>query len=248
MKLNLTLHCGAANVGRDEISRVTTPEPTSTWTPISHHLFLQQVETALFDRGLEVTSEAHALAKDGKRYFGLLQVDQREANGRQRDYAFVAGLRNSHDKTFPAGLVIGDGVFVCDNLSFSGEIQFARRHTPRILEALPGLTGEAVEKLQAGWTKQDARVDGYKGQEIDDKDAHDLVVKAFDKRAISLSQVPKILHEWREPRHEEFRIRNIWSLFNCFTEIMKSTGLVKLPRRTIRLQEVLDQRCEVLWN
>jgi hypothetical protein len=33
----------------------------------------------------------------------------------------VLGLRNSHDKRFPAGLVGGSAVFVCDNLAFSGE-------------------------------------------------------------------------------------------------------------------------------
>jgi hypothetical protein len=189
------------------------------------------------------------LTKEGARYFGLLQVARKGAEAEaKRDYAFVAGLRNSHDKTFPIGLCIGDGVFVCDNLSFSAEIQFSRRHTNRALEALPLLTTEAVNKLQQGWTKQDARVAGYKDQQIDDPRAHDLVVKALDRKAISLSQVPKVLNEWRNPRHEEFQIRNIWSLFNSFTEVMKNTGLYALPRRTIGLQGLLDQHCDVLWN
>jgi hypothetical protein len=246
------LHCGANSVGRDEISRVATPEPTSTWCPIPHNRFIEQVETALNTLDMEIVNEAHALTKDGNRYFGLLQVNRRSTEvvttDVDRDYAFVAGLRNSHDKSFPVGLAIGGGVFVCDNLSFSGEIQFARRHTSRVLEALPVLTGEAVSKLQQGWTKADARVAGYKDQQIDDVRAHDIVVRAYDLKAITLSQVPHVLNEWRHPRHDEFRIRNVWSLFNSFTEVMKSTALYELPRRTIRLQGVLDQSCDVLWN
>ena len=37
------------------------------------------------------------------------------------DYSLVLGLRNSHDKTFPASLALGSQVLVCDNLSFFGE-------------------------------------------------------------------------------------------------------------------------------
>lgn len=247
-KLNLTLHCGAASVGRDEISRVYTPDPTETWCPIPHHRFIEQVEMALNTLDMEVVEQAHALTRDGARYFGLLQVARANGGNEERDYAFVAGLRNSHDKSFPAGLAIGSGVFICDNLGFSGEIQFARRHTSRILEALPLLTAEAVSKLQQGWTKADARINGYKDQQIDDARAHDLVVKALDLKAITLSQLPRVLGEWRNPRHDEFKVRTIWSLFNSFTETMKSTSLSELPRRTIKLQGILDQHCDVLWN
>jgi hypothetical protein len=222
--------------------------PTETWCPIPHHKLIEQVESALNTLDMEVVNQAHALTKDGARYFGLLQVDRRQSDGRERDYAFVAGLRNSHDKSFPVGLVIGDGVFICDNLAFSGEIQFARRHTSRVLEALPILTAEAVTKLQHGWTRTDARVDAYKDQQIDDTRAHDLVVQALDLKAITLSQLPHVLNEWRHPRHDEFKIRSIWSLFNSFTETMKSTSLQELPRRTMKLQSVLDQHCDVLWN
>lgn len=44
----------------------------------------------------------------------------------------VLGLRNSPDKMFPAGIVAGASVFVCDNLSFSGVINLARKH-PRFI-------------------------------------------------------------------------------------------------------------------
>jgi len=54
------------------------------------------------------------------------------------DFALVVGLRNSHDKSFPAGLVIGASVLVCDNLSFSGEVRLARKHTYPIIATLRG--------------------------------------------------------------------------------------------------------------
>src|SRR5205807_1578946 len=73
-----------------------------------------------------IVSQAHALAREGQRYFGLLQI----VNGTfHDDYSLIMGIRNSHDKAFPAALCLGSGVFVCDNLAFSGEIKLARKHT-----------------------------------------------------------------------------------------------------------------------
>jgi Domain of unknown function (DUF932) len=251
--LNLVLHCGANAVEREAISAVHTPPPTETWHPIPHDRLIEQVESALDALDLEVVKQAHALTRDGLRYFGLMQVDRKQSDGIERDYAFVAGLRNSHDKSFPAGLVVGDGVFICDNLSFSGEVQFARRHTSRIMQDLPILTTEAVAKLQHGWTKTDARVEAYKNFELDTKSTHDLVIKALDMKAITTQQVPRVLEEYRNPRHDEFKARTVWSLFNSFTETMKATSLVELPRRTIRLEGILDGVCDiansdVVWN
>ena len=75
------------------------------------------------------------------------------------DYNTVIGLRNSHDKVISAGVACGSGVFVCDNLCFSGEVKLARKHTANILTDLPHLVRGIVENvlgvqvpLQAGAT------------------------------------------------------------------------------------------------
>ena len=101
-KSNLILHCGASKVEREALELVPTPTGTHSWTPVSHFDLLTQVESALTSRNLSVVSEAHGLTKDGNRYFGLLQVSN-QSLGDQPDYGYVVGLRNSHDKRFPAG-------------------------------------------------------------------------------------------------------------------------------------------------
>jgi hypothetical protein len=123
---NLVLHCGARHVPRDEVESAATPPGSRTWQPIAHQSLLHQVESTLVASGLSIVSQAHALWQDGLRYFGLLEVHNGEA---QEDYALVIGLRNSHDKTFPAAIALGNSVFCCDNLSFAGEVTIARRHT-----------------------------------------------------------------------------------------------------------------------
>jgi len=52
--------------------------------------------------------------------------------------------------------------------------------------------------------------------------------------------VPTILKEWREPRHDAFEQRNVWSLFNAFTEAMKEGDLAYLPKKTEALHALMD--------
>ncbi len=56
---------------------------------------------------------------------------------------------------------------------------------------------------------------------LSDAKAHDLTVRALDNGVICASRIPELLHEWREPRHEAFRPRTVWSWFNAATEILK---------------------------
>ncbi|MBC2594479.1 DUF932 domain-containing protein [Ruficoccus amylovorans] len=225
---NLLLHCGSHAVSRGELAQAPTPPPTSTWRPIAHLKLLQVVEVALLTQGFAIAGQAHGLTHDNARYFGLIEVSGFTHNP---DYHYVVGVRNSHDMRFSAGLVAGSQVLVCDNLSFSGEIQLARKHTPRILDDLPRLVDAAVGKLRRYWDQHDYRVIRYREARINDRRAHDLVIRAVDTGVMANGYIPKVLSLWRKPRHEAFIPRTLWSLQNTFTEVFK--GRVDLlPDRT----------------
>ena len=111
--VNLVLHCGARHVerrfGRSRRDAAGVRDLGSGSAP-------SVVGTSGIDTGGRrnaVANEAHALWSDGLRYFGLLEVTNGAAHD---DYGLVIGLRNSHDKSFPASIALGSGVFVCDNL------------------------------------------------------------------------------------------------------------------------------------
>ena len=69
---------------------------------------------------------------------------------------------------------------------------------------------------------------------------HDRVIRAVDCRAITTSQVPDVVQDWHEPSHSEFRPRNLWSLFNAFTEVYKSQS----PMLTLAHSEGLHDLCD----
>ena len=238
MPTGLILHCGAHAVPRSALDLVVTPTATDTWQPIPHHHLLKQVEALLPRHGLSVISEAHALSHEQSRYFGLLQV----RNGQlAHDYSLVVGLRNSHDKSIPAGLVVGASVFVCDNLAFSGEIQIARKHTPFIIRDLPVLLEQAMLRLEGCRATLDQRIATYKSYPLSDRDANDLLVNAIDVGAICAARLHDVLREWRTPEHPEFLPRTCWSWFNAVTAASKGR-LHDLPARTLKLHMLCDER------
>ncbi|MCB1098572.1 MAG: DUF932 domain-containing protein [Verrucomicrobiae bacterium] len=238
MKLNdLFLHCGAGRVEREDLDKQRTPQPSGRWYPIAHGALVDQVRHGLETAGMRVLNEAHALNAGGAQYFGLMQV--RLPGDESNEWGTVVGVRNSHDKRFPAALAMGSQVFVCDNLSFNGEVVLARRHTTHIMRDLPQLTTRAVGRLRNLANDTATRSTRYKQCDLNNAEAHDLVIRALDSGAITTTMVPKVLEQWRAPNHVEFRDRNLWSLYNAFTESFKGS-LLKLPCRSEAVHGVLD--------
>lgn len=242
-KLNLVLHTGGATVDRHRLDTAFTPPATDTWFPIPHTLLVETVVDQLQSNGLQVVEQVHALARDDQRYFGLLQV----RNGHNPDdYGLVLGLRNSHDQSFPAALVVGSGVFVCDNLAFSGEIKIGRRHTRYIERDLPSLVNVALGRLSALRRSQDIRIAAYKTTELSAELSDHIILNAFRSGLINTQRIPLVVKEYKAPRHPEFAKDGFtaWRLFNAFTEALKGR-LDTLPKSTQGLHGILDSVCKV---
>ena len=168
----LLLHCGAQVVDRQYLFEVATPHGSKTWYPLPHRSLVTEVETQLQAAGFQLRGESHALTHDGQRYFGVIQVNLPNRN--DRDFGWVVGLRNSHDKSLPAGLVAGTQVFVCDNLAFNGEVKLSRKHTRFAMRDLKQLTARAVGKLGDKFADFDRRVTAYKRHYLPDRSAHGI--------------------------------------------------------------------------
>lgn len=271
----LLTHCGANAASIEKVNAVTTPAAVGRWHPIPHQELIGLAKGHLTNAGYEITEEAHALRnggplacspeydRTGAQYFGLLSLKKapvaasgwskapRTGSADAKDYGLTVGLRNANDQGFRASLALGTNVFVCDNMCFHGEVVIGRKHTKHILDDLPNLMAEAVDKLVDFRGLQDERFDAYKSTRIDNKGVHDLVIRALDAGAISASKIPTLLHEWREPALDEWKDepQTAWRLHNTFTEVWKHGGRVgpvwNLGRRSKALHGVLDQHCRI---
>ena len=241
-KTNLILHCGARHVDRNILANIPTPPATETWKPTSHIHLVNEVERSLNASNMKIINEAFGVTEDNARMFGLLQI----ANCvEDKDYAYVIGLRNGLDKTLSAGLAVGSSVFICDNMAFSSEIVFHRKHTKNILTDFPAMVDTAIGQLSHRWNDQGKRIEAYKTKSIGNKDAAYMLAEIAGD-VFPWQKFGDIYAEFKSPRHTEFGKENLWALFNSVTEFLKpkadskASGLWTMPARTSRLHKVCD--------
>jgi hypothetical protein len=249
-KVNLRICGGEHKVSTlDQVQAVTTPEVeyrkernrdgslSVSYQPISHNLLIDKTRNHLNQGGFEVVDECHNLARDGKRYFGLFEVTHPNRENTER--GTIVGLRNAHDKCFPAGLCAGDAPFVCDNLIFTNQVKLARRHTKNILGELDHVIARTLGRLFDFWVGQDNRIDSYKDFDLGNPQVNDLVIRAYKAGAIPKTKIADVVDQWESSDHDAFRDRNMNSLYNAFTEVYKG-NLIALPQRSEALHSVLD--------
>jgi hypothetical protein len=243
----LMLHCGGQLTPRREVFAVPAPTATATYTPLSYESFLVRLEKQLAVEGIRINEEHLALAKQGQRLFGLLGLSLPDCAA--TDYGCVLGLRTSYDRSLANGICIGAAVFVCDNLSFRGEVTFERKHTRGMLRDLSWMITETVSTLPTRFAAQSKTFEAYKRRELRDRDAHDLAVQFWDADAIGTLEIPRLIKEWREPRQPVFAEtpKTVWRLFNAATEIMKG-DIWRLPARTRAVHVILDNVCGLEQN
>lgn len=242
---------GCDEVTRPELSMVATPEPTNrvlqgkrtkgtevvSHQPIPHDYLLDMTEDCLADIGFRFGEQHHGLSHDGNRYFGVIEL----LSGENYDeFSMVVGLRNSHDKRFPAGVAFGMRVMVCANLCFGGEVTIARRHTRKIMRDLPNLVAAAVSSTKYMEHVQVERFEAYQNAAINDRDADHIIMNLLRNGTINATRVPKVVQEWDEPSHD-FGGRTVWRLHNAVTETLKGTQIQLLPQRTIGLNALCDE-------
>jgi len=237
------LHCGASHVEREELEGIVLPPATDTYFPVGHQTVVDMAEERLQAMGFRFGNQAHSLTHDKARYFGLIEL----LNGSsvQEEFALVVGIRNSIDKSFPAAMGFGSHVFVCDNLAFSAEIRFSRKHTVHIMRDLPDLIGNAVNQTQLYKVNQEARWEHYREYRIKDKrQADHIIVDMLRSEVINPSRVGKVVQEWDEPSYDHGE-QTAWRMFNAATEALKpankGVSLIELMPRTIRLHDLMDR-------
>jgi hypothetical protein len=220
MSATLVVHRGGWEATKADLASVPVPEPTESYYPVPYDRFIEEVELHVPRFGLMVRSSQFALAREGSQMFGVLTC----ANGTpDRDYALAIGVRNSYDRSLAVGLTLGSRVFCCDNLAFSGEVTMHRKHTAHVFRDLPDLIYRMLSQVSAMRERTDGEIASMKDRELPPAHAHHLMVEAVKANVLPASRLPKVIEAWEEPRHEEFRSRTAWSLFNAFTEVAKAS-------------------------
>jgi len=234
----------AAEVSRDDLYNVITPEPTDTWKPVPHHEVVNTLTDRAAARGLVVKNEKFALL-DGTLYgengmprarlFGSLDFAPIPGMPFPAGCAPSCGLRNSADKSFALSILSGARVFVCANGVLSAEHIISRKHTSGL--DLVASIDTALDAFMESLKGFNTMFEQLRSRRLTRTKAHSLTVELAQAGAFASSDILPVVREFEAPRHEEFREKNAWCLYQSATEIMKSQS----PARQVEGFKFLNQ-------
>ena len=237
--------CEGKFVGRDEIALVPTPEATASWKPVPHSDVIEAVTEVVHKHNWTILEEQYGLARDGQRMFGVIRINKSSS----MEWSRCIGIRNSHDKSFAAGLTAGISVRVCSNMAFGGTTVIKRRHTSRI--ELCDLVNRAVETLENEFLILEDVAEELKIKYLEsDDEARSRIVRAAEIGAINSSDIVPVYREFKNPSHEAFLEPTRWSLLNAFTETIKKYTPQRVDISYAALNRCfgLDGNRPELWN
>ena len=238
----------AAEVSRDDLYHVITPEPTDTWKPVPHIEVVNTLTDRAAARGLVVKSEKFALLDGtlyneggvqsripGARLFGSLDFAPISDMPFAPGCVPSAGIRNRHDKSFCLSILSGERILVCSNGALVGDHQVHRKHTSGI--DLIDSIDDALNAFMMSIAGFNDMYQHLNARRLTRTKAHSLVVEAAQRGAFASDAILPIVTEFENPKHEAFKERTAWSLYNACTERMK----VQSPGRQVEGFKALNQ-------
>jgi hypothetical protein len=246
--MSLIAHTGAASVSRHVLDTLPVPAamgPRHFIQPFSETV--EMVEDQFAKVGLRMKDESYAVLYDGDRplrFFGLLEVNL--DSHMDPTYALQIGLRGSYDQSISSGLAVGSRVFVCDNLSFSGEVTFMTKQTLNVQKRLPLMIGNAVEKIPVLAGIQSEYFDRLKNMTLTPKEGDHMLVECVRRGVLNPTQLSTAIAEWDAPSYDEHADLgwSAWRLHNAVTMAMKSlkggNPLGQTWGRTMKISDVID--------
>lgn len=192
------------------------------WAPIHHLDLIESILSQARRIGLEPTQQTYGTSEDLHSLYGSIDFAPSRSSGLP-DIGGLGrsiGFRSDNLQRFKLLGVSGARVFVCSNGVINGDFVFGHKHTNRV--ELATTIQEGLEKWRGQQLELGAMVAGLRARELSDDQAKVALVNGCRREVFAWSQAGKVDAEWREPRHEEFRPRNAWSLYNAVTEVAKA--------------------------
>ena len=246
-----------------DLSKMKTPPPTATHFPVPHYDIMSEQLDQLDACGYSWKNLEIGGSHEAMRCFWILDIENPTV---ARGWNSVWGGRNSHDMMYSALFLAGLGVWICDNLQFTGEIKVSSKHTKHIGSSLKRMVTRGLFELTQFDAINAERHAAYEAFTLPEEEfevietpdetedrivhestpfIHDFVVKSMDRGVISPSSIKLVLDAWREPGFAEFQPRNAWSLSNAYTEAFKKySNPHQLFGRGISLTSMMDELVE----
>lgn len=206
-------------MNEEQLFAVTVPQPTESYTPVSHRQIVEEIYENVDKAGLQVKQTNYQTTKDGNAVIGIMDIAADDV-----EFNYRLAFRNSYDKTMSIAFVGGASVIVCSNGMVIGDVKFLRRHTGNA-------AAELTDKIQ--------RVVGNLGEELEVAQRHSAQMKSIElsptataelcgrflmeHEIITTSQLSIVRRQLKQPDYKDFADPTLWSLYNHTTHALKKT-------------------------
>ena len=232
----MVLHRGGEIVTKETLDLIPLPQETDSYIPVSHYHLADKLLVMSQDilKDYTLIGENYAIARQGNQMFAVLKFKEQESN-----IGLSVAFRNSYDRSMSLGIAIGASVFICDNLSLTGEIVVMKKHTKNVWCSLEDLAISTLYKSQRNFQQICADSETMRGRQMNDQQAFALMGNLFGNEIISPRQIVALKDEWQKPTYEVFQERNLWSFYNATTEALKSCPPISIMEKHIQAHSLI---------
>jgi len=234
--MNATLvYANSSLVTRAQLQSLAPPPATATWKPIAHYDLIDAIDRQLAVRDLRIVREQFAVQREGLRLFGVLDLEVPGPDPSDQ-YRFALGIRTANDRSEALSIVAGAKVFVCDNLTLSGDlIAIRRKHTAKF--DLNADISRAIDRYQSYLQVFHRQLGDLMYRPLGDAEAKVMVYEAFARELLPIRFFPVVAKTYfdPEPAMTDISPRTAWGLHNAFTRAIKQMAPAPAFQATTRL-------------
>jgi uncharacterized protein DUF932 len=231
MSGRLIAHSGAEYIDREGLRTLETPQPTDSWTPIPHYELVTALEGQLKARGISIVKEQFAVQK--AKLFGVIDTDYQVTE----EGGAAIGIRTANDKSLALQLAIGYRVFVCDNMSFAGDlIALKRKHTANL--DLHKEFAEGIGRYVRDYRRLQDDIQVWKDTPVTPERAKTLIYDIFLQKIVPVRLFHPVINAYQATMHQG---QHLWTLKNAFTRHIQHLNPAPAFTATVKLGKFFER-------
>lgn len=226
------------NWEKDELFLKEIEKPTyeGKYCAIPHDLFIDEINTQLVSKGMEVTDKKYLVANNGKIMIGEYMIKAHDS-----EMNIGVSFRNSYNKQVAASIKTGAIVLVCKNGMYStrGE-SFKRKHLGvSAFSDVQRNISLSIDNAETEYRKLLQDRDELKERFISKKIVSELVGDMYlNESLITETQLSLLKKELQFSEH--FAEDNAWCLYNNITEVLKDNHPSNYMKQHLKVYSYLS--------
>ena len=175
---------------------------------MSHLQLVDTLSQVMADRSLHITREQFAV--QNHKLFGTFDTEWQK----REEYGAAVGFRHGTGKSMTIQIAVGARVFVCDNMSFGGELIAVRKHTSKL--DLGEEMDRAMYKYMQGFRRLQDDIQIQKDAVLEDRKAKTLIYDIFAQKIVPVRLFPLVSAHYAHIRQDNAIPITGWWLHNTF--------------------------------